>query len=648
MFSSALSRILLIVSLIAAMLFAPIVEASFHLWQLNEIYSNASGTVQYIELTTPSGGQQFLMGHAITATQGANTHTYNFQTDLPGDTANRKFLIATQGFANLGIVTPDYVVPNGFLFLGNGSVNYAGVDSISYSALPTDGVHGLNHAGASVVNAPINFAGASGTVASVAAQALFVHASTSANKTSVIRIVNTGGSAGMLGASAYDELGTALGSAGLGAIAANQTLTFSSANLEQQLNFVPAAPTAKYAVYFDAALPSFQLINYTRDNATGALTLSQAQYVDRSASAAASVTRSAWFVSSSTSSNKTNVLRLINTSTQSGALSATLFDEDGNQFGAGNTALGTINARQMVSYTSAQLESALGLTPISPTAKYRVVFSATVPSLELINFTKDIATGNLALVQAQTDDRPSSSATTSMRNVLLVNPSTSTERITVLRIVNPNATSASVSATAYSEAGSVAGSGTLGTVAANAILALTSAQIETALGYTPSSSSAKYRLVLTADVPTFEAIDNTKLPSNGNLYLAQAQTDNRAASSATTTTRNVYIVYPLSNASRTTELRVTNTTGASAALTATAYEDSGTLIASNRPMGTLDANQMLSFTSAQLESLFAYMPPSSTTRWRIVFSANLGNFEMVNYSKDVASGLLVLAQPQTE
>jgi hypothetical protein len=58
-------------------------------------------------------------------------------------------------------------------------------------------------------------------------QALFVNASTSANKTSVLRVTNTTVSAGALTATAYDEAGAVLGTAGasLGSLAANQTLS---------------------------------------------------------------------------------------------------------------------------------------------------------------------------------------------------------------------------------------------------------------------------------------------------------------------------------------------------------------------------------------------------------------------------------------
>ena len=64
--------------------FSLIAGASFHLWKITEIYSNASGTVQFIELSTTAGGQQFLATHSITAT-GANTNNFVFPSNLPGD-----------------------------------------------------------------------------------------------------------------------------------------------------------------------------------------------------------------------------------------------------------------------------------------------------------------------------------------------------------------------------------------------------------------------------------------------------------------------------------------------------------------------------------------------------------------------------------
>jgi hypothetical protein len=215
----------------------------------------------------------------------------------------------------------------------------------------------------------------------------------------------------------------------------------------------------------------------------------------------------------------------------------------------------------------------------------------------------------------------------------------------VIRIVNPNSSTATVTATVYNESGTVLKSGSLGLVGANQILALTSAQLETALGYTPTSATAKYRLVVSANVPTFEVINDIKDPITGNLYLAQAQTDNRAATTATTTNRYVHIIYPANSTGSTTQLLVVNTTAQSSALTATAYDDNGTLLATGVNLGTLGANQTLTFTSTQLQSLIGGYTPSS--KWRMVISAALSNFEVINYAQD-ATGFVTLAQPQTE
>jgi hypothetical protein len=162
---TALVNRILRVSLVALALFAAqTASATFHLVVIKEVYSNASGNVQYVVLQALAGGQQFLHGHAITATQGGATRTFTFPNDLPGDTANRKILIATQGFANLGIVTPDYIVQNPFLFQNGGTINYAGVDIMSYPALPADGIHALDRNGATVATRPTNFAGASSSI----------------------------------------------------------------------------------------------------------------------------------------------------------------------------------------------------------------------------------------------------------------------------------------------------------------------------------------------------------------------------------------------------------------------------------------------------------------------------------------------------
>jgi len=149
---------------IALVVSASAAHATFHLWTLSEVYSNADGTIQFIELRTSPGGQQFLTGHEITSSQGTSSRSFIFPSDLPGDTAGRTFLIGTTGFAALGLVTPDYIVPNGFLFTTNGSINFAGVDSVSWTALPVNGVTSIDRSGATAINSPENFAGATASV----------------------------------------------------------------------------------------------------------------------------------------------------------------------------------------------------------------------------------------------------------------------------------------------------------------------------------------------------------------------------------------------------------------------------------------------------------------------------------------------------
>jgi hypothetical protein len=157
---------------------ATIASASFHTYQINQIFSNADRTIQFIRLHEVAGnnGENFLAGHTLTSTQGGTTQTYTFNKDLPGGsmggyggmpspTAFTYVLIATQGFAALGLVTPDYVIPNGFLPLTNGTLNYAGVDpAVTYTALPTDGTSAIDRNGTIVQNVAINFAGDSASV----------------------------------------------------------------------------------------------------------------------------------------------------------------------------------------------------------------------------------------------------------------------------------------------------------------------------------------------------------------------------------------------------------------------------------------------------------------------------------------------------
>jgi hypothetical protein len=143
--------------------------ATFHLWSMDELYSNADGSVQFLEMTALTSAQQFFRGHSLQVTQGATVHTFTAPADLPGDSGGHRMIFATRGFAALGIVTPDYIVPDGFFFQDGGTIDWgSGADRWTYPRLPADGSLSLNRNLTTAVNSPTNFAGQSGTIAAAA------------------------------------------------------------------------------------------------------------------------------------------------------------------------------------------------------------------------------------------------------------------------------------------------------------------------------------------------------------------------------------------------------------------------------------------------------------------------------------------------
>ena len=149
----------------ALSLWSPItVRAAFHLWNIREVYTDASGTRQFIEFFTASSGQQFVGGKSITVSSGGTNHTFNISGNLPGDSANHAFLIATAGAQSSGAPTPNYTLPDNFLFAGGGTISFFGANSGAYTALPTDGINSRTWGDGNAVNSPQNFAGQTGTI----------------------------------------------------------------------------------------------------------------------------------------------------------------------------------------------------------------------------------------------------------------------------------------------------------------------------------------------------------------------------------------------------------------------------------------------------------------------------------------------------
>ena len=142
-------------------------QAAFHLWEIRELYTNLDGSAQFIELFTTSSSQQFTSGTTIQVTNqaGTQTHTFTIPSNLPADTPNHAFLVATSNLPSLGGPTPDFTIPANFLFIDGGTVNFLGTiqGPKAYTALPTNGtLSRVIPANTNQTNSPLNFAGQTG------------------------------------------------------------------------------------------------------------------------------------------------------------------------------------------------------------------------------------------------------------------------------------------------------------------------------------------------------------------------------------------------------------------------------------------------------------------------------------------------------
>jgi len=161
--------VLAIVAVFVSMIFVPTdAYASFDLWDINEIYSNADGTLQFIELTTLANGEQFVTGHTITSNSDGTVNTFTLINNTPSPTANRTILFATSSLASV----PDFPVPD-FIILNNFfnptantiTLNYgesSDIVTLTSGQLPTDGLQSSDDNGNSQLASPTNFNGDTG------------------------------------------------------------------------------------------------------------------------------------------------------------------------------------------------------------------------------------------------------------------------------------------------------------------------------------------------------------------------------------------------------------------------------------------------------------------------------------------------------
>ena len=142
-------------------------SAGIHTWDVNEVFSNADGSIQFVELWEANGtpGETGVGNGTITS----NTQSHSFGNGpVTGPTTNKYYLIATQAFADLpGAPAPDEIIPEGkipFFATAGDTVAFGGFDSWTFGAVPTNGTDSLDRLTGLGANTPTNYAGDTGTV----------------------------------------------------------------------------------------------------------------------------------------------------------------------------------------------------------------------------------------------------------------------------------------------------------------------------------------------------------------------------------------------------------------------------------------------------------------------------------------------------
>ena len=122
-------------------------------FQITSVYSNLDGSVQFIVLTETAGlnYQHHFAGLTLTATHNGIAKVFTFPADLPPASttgasiviAAGKLMLETPGIPWWCCGTPHYRLPERFLPTDGGTVEFAGVDRLTYASLPSDGWNAL-------------------------------------------------------------------------------------------------------------------------------------------------------------------------------------------------------------------------------------------------------------------------------------------------------------------------------------------------------------------------------------------------------------------------------------------------------------------------------------------------------------------------
>lgn len=116
---------------------------------IEELFSNADGTLQFIQLLDVTPAQ--LAGKSLVVTYAGGAHTFVFPADSAlGPPRGNNLIIVSKSLSERPIFSPgggvsewDYLIPDGFLPLNGGSISLGNLDQWDYGPLPIDGASAL-------------------------------------------------------------------------------------------------------------------------------------------------------------------------------------------------------------------------------------------------------------------------------------------------------------------------------------------------------------------------------------------------------------------------------------------------------------------------------------------------------------------------
>lgn len=174
--------VLVLLSALTLLCSARTADAFAHLWQIKEVFSNADGTVQFIEMFDNFANEEFVQFSTLEADSDGTVKSFTIPNNKPAPSNGRHLLFATPGFNLLpGGVTPDFFLPDPVVngpFFNPSATNFtisfsASSDSLSYTGatFPKNGVNSITdntpHFAPTLVNginSPTNYAGQVGSV----------------------------------------------------------------------------------------------------------------------------------------------------------------------------------------------------------------------------------------------------------------------------------------------------------------------------------------------------------------------------------------------------------------------------------------------------------------------------------------------------